>query len=92
MSMLSEMGIHVESKTRSRRRRRKGGTEVATNGKARVMWRWSRWHVRKAGPHGRPVRMYACGKGVVELLSREGEIAIAKRIEQAANTMNRGAV
>ena len=37
-----------------------------------------------------PVRMYLREMGVVELLSREGEIAIAKRIEAGRNTMIRG--
>ena len=34
-----------------------------------------------------PVRMYLREMGSVELLSREGEIAIAKRIEAGRNTM-----
>ena len=34
-----------------------------------------------------PVRMYLREMGVVELLSREGEIAIAKRIEAGSNVM-----
>ena len=37
-----------------------------------------------------PVRMYLREMGVVELLSREGEIAIAKRIEAGRNTMIMG--
>jgi RNA polymerase primary sigma factor len=37
-----------------------------------------------------PVRMYLREMGVVELLSREGEIAIAKRIEAGRTTMIRG--
>uniref|UniRef100_UPI002614CC27 sigma-70 family RNA polymerase sigma factor n=1 Tax=Maricaulis sp. TaxID=1486257 RepID=UPI002614CC27 len=37
-----------------------------------------------------PVRMYLREMGSVELLSREGEIAIAKRIEPARNAMIRG--
>ncbi len=34
-----------------------------------------------------PVRMYLREMGAVELLSREGEIAIAKRIEAGRDTM-----
>ena len=34
-----------------------------------------------------PVRMYLREMGIVELLSREGEIAIAKRIEAGSNVM-----
>jgi len=37
-----------------------------------------------------PVRMYLREMGVVELLSREGEIAIAKRIEAGRDTMIKG--
>jgi RNA polymerase primary sigma factor len=37
-----------------------------------------------------PVRMYLREMGSVELLSREGEIAIAKRIEAGRNTMIQG--
>ena len=37
-----------------------------------------------------PVRMYLREMGAVELLSREGEIAIAKRIEAGRNTMIAG--
>ncbi|WP_394692493.1 RNA polymerase sigma factor RpoD [Hyphobacterium sp.] len=37
-----------------------------------------------------PVRMYLREMGTVELLSREGEIAIAKRIEAGRNAMIRG--
>ncbi len=37
-----------------------------------------------------PVRMYLREMGTVELLSREGEIAIAKRIEAGRNTMIAG--
>lgn len=37
-----------------------------------------------------PVRMYLREMGVVELLSREGEIAIAKRIEAGCNVMMGG--
>ena len=37
-----------------------------------------------------PVRMYLREMGSVELLSREGEIAIAKRIEAGRETMISG--
>ena len=49
--------------------------------------------VVKAAPLDRtddPVRMYLREMGAVELLSREGEIAIAKRIEAGRNTMIAG--
>ena len=38
-----------------------------------------------------PVRMYMREMGTVELLTREGEIAIAKRIEEGLNQMRRRA-
>ena len=37
-----------------------------------------------------PVRMYLRDMGLVELLSREGEIAIAKRIEAGREAMMAG--
>ena len=43
-----------------------------------------------AGRTDDPVRMYLREMGTVELLSREGEIAIAKRIEAGRNTMISG--
>ena len=51
--------------------------------------------VERAEPTDRtddPVRMYLREMGSVELLSREGEIAIAKRIEAGRDTMIRGPV
>ncbi|GMN01562.1 RNA polymerase sigma factor RpoD [Erythrobacter sp. MTPC3] len=49
--------------------------------------------VKKAATEGRtddPVRMYLREMGAVELLSREGEIAIAKRIESGRDMMIMG--
>ena len=49
-----------------------------------------RHHAKPASRHDRtddPVRMYLREMGSVELLSREGEIAIAKRIEAGRETM-----
>ena len=83
MSMLSEMGINV---IESEEQEEPGegelpvvaeGKEVTTTGKA------SEQYDRTDDP----VRMYLREMGSVELLSREGEIAIAKRIEAGRELM-----
>ncbi|MCC0022189.1 MAG: RNA polymerase sigma factor RpoD [Nitratireductor sp.] len=85
MSMLSDMGINVveedevEDEAESTDVAASGGTAVAT--------------AKKREPADRtddPVRMYLREMGTVELLSREGEIAIAKRIEAGRETMIEG--
>ncbi len=93
MSMLSDMGINVveddeaaeesegESQPASASKEvvEQSGTAVAA--------------VAKKEPTDRtddPVRMYLREMGSVELLSREGEIAIAKRIEAGRETMIAG--
>jgi RNA polymerase primary sigma factor len=99
MSMLSDMGINVvesdeheegepeareeepaEEEAEGRELIEGGGKEVAKKGKGRE-------------PSDRtddPVRMYLREMGSVELLSREGEIAIAKRIEAGREAMIAG--
>jgi RNA polymerase primary sigma factor len=88
MSMLNEMGINViESEEQEEGAEGEGGeaglpavqtgTALATTG-------------QKEGQYDRtddPVRMYLREMGSVELLSREGEIAIAKRIEAGRELM-----
>ncbi len=86
MAQLSEMGINVveheeedeedtaaapaaKSKALATKDDKKGGQVVTTNTGA------------SADRTDDPVRMYLREMGTVELLSREGEIAIAKRIE-----------
>ncbi len=85
MSMLSDMGINVveeedlEEEAESTDVATTGGTAVATT--------------KKREPSDRtddPVRMYLREMGTVELLSREGEISIAKRIEAGRETMIAG--
>ena len=93
--MLSEMGINVvesedseEARSRGRRRAGRRGGEP----RARAAERACRAEAR-AEPTDRtddPVRMYLREMGSVELLSREGEIAIAKRIEAGRETMIAG--
>jgi RNA polymerase primary sigma factor len=89
MSMLSEMGINVveaeeaedddtaaaEDDTKTSSSRELTTTAASTENLDRT---------------DDPVRMYLREMGSVELLSREGEIAIAKRIEAGRNTMISG--
>ncbi len=98
MAQLSEMGINVvehdededddadndnagktaaKSKAVALKDDKKGGQIVTTNTGA------------SADRTDDPVRMYLREMGTVELLSREGEIAIAKRIEAGRETMIR---
>jgi RNA polymerase primary sigma factor len=95
MSMLSDMGITVvESEDReeevaeadSAGDEEEGGRAVTTSSVPAVTQ-------TRAEPTERtddPVRMYLRDMGSVELLSREGEIAIAKRIEAGREAMIAG--
>src|SRR3712207_3739187 len=98
MSMLSDMGINVvesdehdegereapeeeaEEESDSRELTEAGSTAVAKKTKGR----------EPADRTDDPVRMYLREMGSVELLSREGEIAIAKRIEAGREAMIAG--
>ncbi|MHA3914230.1 RNA polymerase sigma factor RpoD [Halovulum sp. GXIMD14793] len=93
MAMLSEMGINViesddvdDDDTESDDTDSEGGDLVETGSKSRELATTT-----AAGETldrtDDPVRMYLREMGSVELLSREGEIAIAKRIEAGRNTM-----
>ena len=87
MSMLSEMGIQVTEEEESEEvEENKGNTEIATVGGNRDV-ALSAGSAEKLDRTDDPVRMYLREMGSVELLSREGEIAIAKRIEAGRNTM-----
>ena len=87
MSMLSEMGIQVTEEEESEEvDENQGGTAVATVAGAREL-ALSSGETEKLDRTDDPVRMYLREMGSVELLSREGEIAIAKRIEAGRNTM-----
>ncbi len=87
MSMLSEMGIQVTEEEESEEtEENKGSTDlVAASGNREVAL--SSGETEKLDRTDDPVRMYLREMGSVELLSREGEIAIAKRIEAGRNTM-----
>jgi RNA polymerase primary sigma factor len=95
MSMLSDMGINVVEDDEQEADRddsndddtEEGGDLVEATGTAVAAT------TTKKEPTDRtddPVRMYLREMGSVELLSREGEIAIAKRIEAGRETMIAG--
>jgi len=95
MSMLSDMGINVveddeqdaDAEERDDDSEESGGDLVEAGGTALATT------TTKKEPTDRtddPVRMYLREMGSVELLSREGEIAIAKRIEAGRETMIAG--
>jgi len=89
MSMLSEMGINIIEDEEAEDDENKGSTELATTSDAREVTLASA-QTEKLDRTDDPVRMYLREMGSVELLSREGEIAIAKRIEAGRNTMIAG--
>ncbi|WP_171136416.1 RNA polymerase sigma factor RpoD [Ruegeria sp. HKCCC1038] len=89
MSMLSEMGINIIEDEEAEEEENKGSTElVAAEGPREVALAGAQ--TEKLDRTDDPVRMYLREMGSVELLSREGEIAIAKRIEAGRNTMIAG--
>ncbi|MGB5864121.1 MAG: RNA polymerase sigma factor RpoD, partial [Sulfitobacter sp.] len=88
MSMLSEMGINIIEDEEAEEED-KGGTDVATTDGPKEITLGSGTS-EKLDRTDDPVRMYLREMGSVELLSREGEIAIAKRIEAGRNTMIAG--
>ena len=87
MSMLSEMGINIIEDEEAEEE--KGSTEVVPLAGARDVALAGSTN-EKLDRTDDPVRMYLREMGSVELLSREGEIAIAKRIEAGRNTMIAG--
>jgi RNA polymerase primary sigma factor len=91
MSMLSEMGINVieDDEADEDAEANKGGTDLVETSSSREVALASS-ETEKLDRTDDPVRMYLREMGSVELLSREGEIAIAKRIEAGRNTMIAG--
>src|SRR4029078_9019732 len=84
MSMLSDMGINVSEAEEADSEDEKEEADDETDNELVEVTQNARTEVRKSEPGERtddPVRMYLREMGTVELLSREGEIAIAKRIE-----------
>src|SRR5580658_9108634 len=96
-AMLSEMGINVvesEDAEEAEKETAEGpDEEEAEGGKLVETSRPTAVATRSSEPAERtddPVRMYLREMGSVELLSREGEIAIAKRIEAGREAMIAG--
>jgi RNA polymerase primary sigma factor len=89
MSMLSEMGINVIEDDELEDDEQKGSTEMVEASTSREV-AVAATETEKLDRTDDPVRMYLREMGSVELLSREGEIAIAKRIEAGRNTMIAG--
>lgn len=85
MSMLSEMGINIIEDEDVEEEEGRVTDLVAVNQSKDVAV--SGGDTEKLDRTDDPVRMYLREMGSVELLSREGEIAIAKRIEAGRNTM-----
>ena len=77
MSMLSEMGINVIENDEDEQ-----SNEITPTNKKTT--------TERADRTDDPVRMYLREMGSVDLLSREGEIAIAKRIEAGKEAMIEG--
>ena len=88
MSMLSEMGINI-IEDEDAEEEAKGPTDLVAAEGTRDLTLGSTGQ-EKLDRTDDPVRMYLREMGSVELLSREGEIAIAKRIEAGRNTMIAG--
>ncbi|WP_025032153.1 RNA polymerase sigma factor RpoD [Bradyrhizobium sp. DOA9] len=93
MSMLSDMGINVTEADDSEGEEEKDEGEDETDNELVEVTQKAVTEVKKSEPGERtddPVRMYLREMGTVELLSREGEIAIAKRIEAGREAMIAG--
>jgi RNA polymerase primary sigma factor len=94
MSMLSDMGINVsEAEESDSEEETKEEAEDETDNELVEVTQKAVTEVKKSEPGERtddPVRMYLREMGTVELLSREGEIAIAKRIEAGREAMIAG--
>jgi len=93
MSMLSEMGINVVDQDEESEDSDEDDSEDESENRSLVAQNLPTRATTKAEPSDRtddPVRMYLREMGTVELLSREGEIAIAKRIEAGHEAMIAG--
>ena len=93
MSMLSDMGINVTEADDDAEEEKQEDAEDDTDNELVEVTSKAVTEVKKSEPGERtddPVRMYLREMGTVELLSREGEIAIAKRIEAGREAMIAG--
>jgi RNA polymerase primary sigma factor len=91
MSAISEMGVNIVESDEDGEEKEEAEEEVETIDNISENDPRSLTNtIKKTGTGERtddPVRMYLREMGAVELLSREGEIAIAKRIEAGRDTM-----
>ena len=87
MSALSEMGVNIvenEEADEDQEQEQDAGVDEVDGGVETFVLEKKKETVDRTDD---PVRMYLREMGAVELLSREGEIAIAKRIEAGRDTM-----
>ena len=84
MSLLSEMGVNVVEAEEGEEEQSTGQKVETTEGRELVTTQKESETLDRTDD---PVRMYLREMGSVELLSRDGEIAIAKRIEAGRETM-----
>jgi len=92
-AMLNEMGINVVENEEAEAEEETADDEDESEGELVEVQRSVPAKTEKSLPSERtddPVRMYLREMGSVELLSREGEIAIAKRIEAGREAMIAG--
>ena len=93
MAMLSDMGINVTEADEDIEEEGKEDADDETDNELVEITSKAVTETKKSEPGERtddPVRMYLREMGTVELLSREGEIAIAKRIEAGREAMIAG--
>ena len=97
LAMLNDMGINTveqdEAEPDEEEKAAEEAEEEETEGELVEVIRKVPTEVKKLEPGERvddPVRMYLREMGTVELLSREGEIAVAKRIEAGREAMIAG--
>ncbi|MGB3489865.1 MAG: RNA polymerase sigma factor region1.1 domain-containing protein, partial [Xanthobacteraceae bacterium] len=93
MAMLSDMGINVSETDEDAEEENKDDDAEETDNELVEVTSKAVTETKKSEPGERtddPVRMYLREMGTVELLSREGEIAIAKRIEAGREAMIAG--
>jgi RNA polymerase primary sigma factor len=83
MAMLNDMGINVTEAEEKDEEGENGGAVALAREEAAV----TKVETEETERTDDPVRMYLREMGTVELLSREGEIAIAKRIEAGRELM-----
>jgi RNA polymerase primary sigma factor len=87
ITQLSEMGINVVESEEDAQETEEAGRSVVAREEGKPPVTNTREDADRTDD---PVRMYLREMGAVELLSREGEIAIAKRIEAGRDAMIRG--